>query len=57
MKRNKAAVIASWKPINPREQLALREFLVTEMNGSNINERMHPGGTGKLGMNTGRVVR
>ncbi|PSU14234.1 hypothetical protein C9J03_02055 [Photobacterium gaetbulicola] len=54
MKRNKATVIASWQPANEREQQALRQFLMGEIAGCS---KQHQGGTGKTGMDTGRLIR
>ena len=54
MKRNKARVIASWQPSNEREAEALKALLVHELGGQ---PKHHPGGTGKLGKDSGRVIR
>lgn len=54
MKRNKARVIASWQPNNPRETAALKALLEQELGGQ---QKHHPGGTGKLGNDSGRLVR
>ena len=54
MKRNKAKVIASWQPSNPRETAALRALLEHELG---CQPKHHPGGTGKLGQDSGRVIR
>jgi len=54
MKRNKAKVIACWQPSNPREMAALKALLVQEIGGQ---PKHHPGGTGKTGNNSGRVIR
>ena len=54
MKRNKAKIIACWQPCNPREAEALKALLVQEIGGQ---PQHHPGGTGKVGKNSGRVIR
>ncbi|WP_170111207.1 hypothetical protein [Photobacterium sanctipauli] len=54
MKRNKAKVIASWQPSNERELVALKALLVQEIAGS---PTQHQGGTGKVGKDSGRLVR
>ncbi|GAB3520163.1 hypothetical protein GCM10027342_14330 [Photobacterium alginatilyticum] len=54
MKRNKAKVIASWHPSNPREMAALQALLIQEIGGQPAH---HQGGTGKTGNNSGRVIR
>ena len=54
MKRNKATVIASWQPSNEREQQALKQFLMNEMAGCT---KQHQGGTGKKGVDSGRLIR
>lgn len=54
MKNNKAKVISSWKPSNPREAAAMKELLMTEMGVVTLH---HEGGTGKVAPNSGRVIR
>ncbi|MEH6532714.1 MULTISPECIES: hypothetical protein [Photobacterium] len=54
MKDNKAKIISSWKPTNPRESAAMKELLMTEMG---VTTEHHQGGTGKVAPNSGRVIR
>ncbi|WP_169753934.1 hypothetical protein [Photobacterium aquae] len=54
MQSNKARVISNWKPSNDRESAAMREFLMQEMGAKRDH---HEGGTGKLGADSGRLVR
>lgn len=54
MQQNKARVISNWKPTNQREAAAMKELLMQEMG---VTERLHPGGTGKLAQNNGRLIR
>ncbi|MCQ1059768.1 MULTISPECIES: hypothetical protein [Photobacterium] len=54
MNSNKARVISNWKPTNERESAALKEFLMQEMGAKTAH---HEGGTGKLGPDSGRLIR